>query len=93
MAIKGDVILDPLVNSFDILLTAPSFSLSGPTINPGVSTSETIGMEYKLHISIKSDILSALSLSIAPPRCLQSLATKPNGIPSILINPVTILFP
>ena len=93
MATRGEISFEPDLNKFDILLTAPSFSLSGPTMKPGVSTNETIGMFLSLHKSKKSETLSADSESTAPPRCLQSLAMKAAACPSIRIKPVTIAFP
>ena len=73
--------------------TSAVFSASGPTMKPGVSQSETIGMSKASQSCMKRAALSAASESIAPPRCFGLLAIRPNGRPSMRTSAVTIPTP
>ncbi len=70
--------------------TNPVASASGPTIIPGVSTSETTGRPKASQSCRKRAALSAASLVIAPAMCWVSLAIKPSGSPSMRASAVTI---
>ena len=59
--------------------TSAVFSASGPTMKPGVSHSDRIGMSKASQSCMKRAALSAASASIAPPRCIGLLAMTPNG--------------
>ena len=65
-------------------------SASGPTIIPGVSTSETIGRPKASQSCRKRAALSPASLVIAPAMWRVSLAITPSGRPSIRARAVTI---
>ena len=69
--------------------TRPVASALGPTMMPGVSTSETIGMPNASQSCRKRAALSAASLVIAPAMCIVLLAMTPTGRPSMRANAVT----
>jgi hypothetical protein len=62
----------------------------GPTIIPGVSTSETIGSSKASHSCMNRAALSAASLVIAPALYRVSLAMTPIGRPSMRTSAVAI---
>ena len=68
-ATSGTVMLAPLTKRLDMRRTAACFSLSGPTINPGVSVRDTTGSSKASHSWRKRAAFSALSASTAPPNC------------------------
>jgi phytoene dehydrogenase-like protein len=80
----------PVTNIRDAWRTSAVFSISGPTMMPGVSHKNRIGMSNASHSCMKRAALSAPLLSIAPARCTGLLAISPTGRPSILINAVTM---
>ena len=71
--------LAPVTNSRLQWRTSPVFSISGPTMIPGVSHSTRIGMSKASHSCMKRAALSEPSLSMAPARWLGSLAMTPIG--------------
>ena len=73
--------------------TWPRLSISGPTMKPGVSMSETSGSACASHSCMKRAALSAASASIAPPRCIGLLAIRPTGRPSMRASAVTMPAP
>ena len=81
------------MNKDAILRTAPSFSLSGPTIKPGVSVRDTSGSLNALQMLRNWAAFSADTESMAPPICWQSFAIKATGRPSSRIKPVIMLRP
>ena len=82
-----------MTNIRQTCLTCARFSISGPTMKPGVSHNDKIGSPWALQICIKRATLSAPSASIAPAMCMELLAMTPNGRPSMRRNPVTMLGP
>ena len=73
--------------------TWPRRSISGPTMKPGVSISETSGSPCASQSCMKRAALSAASASIAPPRWDGSLARTPTGRPSMRASAVTMPAP
>ena len=69
----------PATSSREVWRTRPVASASGPTIIPGVSTSETIGSPNASQSCRKRAALSAASLVIAPAMCSVLLAITPSG--------------
>ena len=63
--------------------TSPVRSASGPTIIPGVSTSETTGKPHASHSCRKRAALSPASAVIAPATWRVSLARNPTVRPSM----------
>jgi len=70
--------------------TSPVASAFGPTIIPGVSTSETTGSPNASQSCRKRAALSAASLVIAPAIRRVSLAITPTGRPSMRASAVHI---
>ena len=70
--------------------TRPVASAFGPTIMPGVSTSETIGRPKASQSCMNRAALSAASLVIAPAMWRVSLAITPTGRPSMRASAVAI---
>ena len=68
-----------MTNSREQWRTSAVFSTSGPTMMPGVSDSDRIGMSKASQSCMKRAALSEPSLSMAPPRCIGLLAIMPIG--------------
>ena len=83
----------PASNRSPARRTWPLVSTSGPTMNPGVSISETRGSPNASHKRRNRAALSAPSGSIAPPRWNGLLARSPHGRPAILNIAVIIPAP
>ena len=83
----------PMTNSREKCRTVAVFSDSGPTMNPGVSHSETTGSRCASHSCRKRAALSAASASIAPPRWVGTFAMTPTGAPSTRASAVIIPVP
>ena len=67
------------------------FSATGPTMLPGVSISDRIGMSKASQSCMKREALSAPALSMAPPDGeLELLAITPTGWPSTRMKAVII---
>ena len=86
---RGDCTFASVTNTLLHLRARPVRSMSGPTIIPVVSTSTRIGMLKQSQSCAKRHILSAASLSTAPPRCSLLFAITPTGWPSIRTSAVT----
>ena len=80
----------PTTNILLACLTNAVFSLSGPTIIPGQSIRERIGISKASQSWINLDPLSAPGESIAPDKWPGLLATTPTGLPSTLMKEVMI---
>ena len=78
----------PTTNRREQWRTSAVASASGPTIIPGVSISERIGIEKASQSDMKRAALSAPSLVIAPARCIGLLAITPTARPSIRASAV-----
>ncbi len=89
-AISGTRSAAPATSRRDAWRTSPVASASGPTMIPGVSTSETTGRPWASQSWRNRAALSAASLVIAPAIWRVSLAMKPSGRPSIRASAVTI---
>src|ERR671927_410061 len=75
-----------MTNSREKCRTVAAFSDSGPTMNPGVSHSETTGSRCASHSCRKRAALSAASASMAPPRWVGTLAMTPSGAPGGVVG-------
>ena len=91
--ITGTVALAKAVSTRALLRTRPVRSTSGPTIRPGVSQSDRIGMSKASQTWMKCAALSEAGLSMAPARNIGWLATTPTGRPAMRISDVTTARP
>lgn len=89
-ATSGTVRAAPATSSLDARRTSAVASWSGPTMKPGVSTSETIGRPNASKSRRKRAALSDAAAVIVPARCFVSLAMTPTGRPSMRASAVTI---
>ena len=85
--------LAPMTKSREKWRTVAVFSDSTPTMKPGVSQRETTGSPWASHSCRKRAALSAASASMAPPRCVGTLAITPIGAPSTRASAVIIPAP
>ena len=90
---RGTVRFAPMTNSREQCRISPVFSASGPTMFPGVSDRDRIGMSKASQSCMNRAALSEASESIAPPRWCGLLAIRPRGRPSIRMKAVTIARP
>ena len=81
MVQSGTVRLAPTTNMRLTWRTWPVRSASGPTMNPGVSHSDTTGRSWASHSCRNRAALSAPSASMAPPRWVGSLASDADRPP------------
>ncbi len=88
MVKNGTVILAPVTNILAAWRTSAVFSISGPTMMPGVSHKLRMGISKASQSCKNLAALSAPSLSIAPERNSGLLAMMPIGRPSILARAV-----
>ena len=86
---KGTVSDAPTTNIRDTWRTRAVSSASGPTMNPGVSHSDSTGRPNASHSCRKRAALSALAASMAPARCSGLLAITPTARPSKRASAVT----
>ena len=93
MVKNGTVRLAPTTNMRQQCRTSAVFSISGPTMMPGVSHRNRIGRSNASQSCMKRAALSAPSLVIAPARCVGLLATMPIGRPSMRASAVTMPWP
>ncbi len=87
---NGTVSDPPVTNMRETWRTSAVFSTCGPTMNPGVSHRNTIGMSWASHSCMKRAALSAAGASMAPARCVGLLAMMPTGRPSTRASAVTM---
>jgi hypothetical protein len=92
-AFYGTVIPAAVTNMRETWRTWATRSISGPTMNPGVSHRNSTGRSKPSQSCMKRAALSAASASMAPPRWFGSLATRPIGRPSTRTSDVTIPAP
>ena len=85
----GTVSRAPATNIAPKRRTMAVRSASGPTMNPGVSTSETTGSRCASHSRRNAVALSAASPSIAPPRCRGLFTSSPTACPPRRASAVT----
>jgi hypothetical protein len=89
-ATKGTDSAAPVTSMREARRTSAVASCSGPTMKPGVSTSETIGSPKASHSVISRAALSDAAAVIAPARNFVLFAITPTGRPSIRASAVTI---
>ncbi len=89
----GTVSRAPATNIAPKRRTIAVRSAAGPTMNPGVSTSETTGSRCASHSPRNAVALSAASPSIAPPSCSGLLASSPTACPPMRARAVSTPVP
>ena len=90
---KGTLTLAPVTNIRQACRTSAVVSTSGPTMIPGVSQSDRIGMSKASQSCMKRAALSAASASMAPASWRGSLAITPSGRPPRRARAVAIAPP
>ena len=90
---SGTERLAPARKRRETLRTCPGPRLSGPTMKPGVSQSESTGSPKASQSCRKRAAFSAPVSSIAPPRCIGSFAISPKARPSMRTSAVIMPMP